>query len=454
VRLPKIFGTSSFRLALFYAGITGISFFLLFVLIFWSTARFMRHQIDDQVSNELNEVIADSQSGAAGAIQALVTGMVRHPSGFFYLLQDPQGAVLAGNLPSTDPRPGIREWGASPPREAARYAGIRGRGMEVGGDYLFVGWSTHQLNEMEEFIAESFLGGLIASIVLALTVGVVTSRRLLRKIENVSETSRNIVKGDLKQRVHLRHSGDEFDHLALSINAMLDRIEALMGEVRQVTTDIAHDLRTPLTRLRNRLELAQRTNADAPGLRDTIAHARRETDVILEIFGALLRIAQVESGARKSAFARVNVTDIINTVLEVYRPSVEEKRQSLRESVEPGLSLTGDRELLTQMFANLLENATLHAPPGAVVSVTAHGGMDCVEVTISDDGPGIPAAMRDKVLGRFFRLEQSRTTPGSGLGLSLASAIAQLHDAELMLTDNSPGLMVRVSFTEFSAQND
>jgi signal transduction histidine kinase len=312
--------------------------------------------------------------------------------------------------------------------------------------------STHQLNEMEEFIAEAFLGGLIASTMLALAGGVMMSRRLMRKIENVSETSRNIINGDLKQRVQVRHSGDEFDHLALSINAMLDRIEALLDELRQVTTDIAHDLRTPLTRLRNRLELSQRTNADAAGLRDTIAHARRETDVILEIFGALLRIAQVESGARKSAFALVNVTDIVNTVVEVYRPSLEEKRQHLRESVESGLSLVGDRELLTQMFANLVENATLHAPPGAVVDITARGTPAGLEVCISDDGPGIPESMRDKVLGRFFRLEQSRTTPGSGLGLSLASAIAQLHGADMTLTDNSPGLMVRVSFTVLSDQ--
>ena len=447
MHLPRIFGTSSFRLALFYAGLTGLSFFLLFGVIFWSTARFMRHQIDDTVSNELNEVIADSRSGAPGGIQFLVAGMARHPSGFYYLLQDAHGAVLAGNLPPIDPLPGIREWNGSLKDDKAGYSGIRGRGLDVAGDYLFVGWSTHQLKEMEEFIAGSFLGGLLASIMLALVVGAVTSRRLMRKIENVSETSRNIVNGDMKQRVQVRHNGDEFDHLALSINSMLDRIEALMEDLRQVTTDIAHDLRTPLTRLRNRLELAQRTHADAAGLRDTIAHARRETDVILDIFSALLRIAQVESGARRSAFARVNLSDIINTVLEVYRPSAEEKRQCVREAVEPGLFILGDKELLTQMFANLLENATLHAPPGARLTVSAHDSLDRLDVSIGDNGPGIPEAMRDKVLGRFFRLEESRTTPGSGLGLSLASAIAQLHGTEMVLTDNEPGLTVRVSFT-------
>jgi signal transduction histidine kinase len=406
----------------------------------------MRHQIDDSVSNELNEVLSD-QTNEPGGLQSLVQGMARHSSGFYYLLQDPDRVVLAGNLPPVDPQVGIREWSGSVKRQKTPYSGIRGQGVDVAGKYLFVGWSTYQLNEMEEFVADAFLWGLAASIVLALTGGIVMSGRLMRKIETVSETSRNIIKGDLKQRVPVHHGGDEFDHLALSINSMLDRIETLMEDLRQVTTDIAHDLRTPLTRLRNRLELALHPNSDERAIRDIVSAARRETDVILEIFGALLRIAQIESGARKSGFAVVSVRDVLDTVVEIYRSSAEEKHHVVEEAVEEGLATLGDRELLTQLFANLIENAIRHSPPGARISVGARSHSRRIDVSVADDGPGIPEPLRDKVLQRFFRLESSRTTPGSGLGLSLAAAIAHLHDASMTLSDNAPGLRVTVSLS-------
>lgn len=429
-----------------YAGLTGVTFVLLFSVIFWSTARFMRHQIDDMVWNELSEVLSDRQTGGLEGIRAIVRGMAQHPSGFYYLLQDPQGVVLAGNLPAVDPTVGIREWDPAPRSRRSAYAGIRGRGVAISGDYLFVGWSTHQLREMEEFVAESFCLGLAASIALALIGGVVMSRRLMRKIESVSATSRNIIKGDLKQRVPVQHSGDEFDHLALSINSMLDRIEMLMDGLRQVTTDIAHDLRTPLTRLRNRLDYAQRSTADVQGLLEVVGAARRETDVILDVFGALLRIAQVESGARKAAFAEVGMEDIIDVVTEIYQPAADERRQQLQKRVQSDLFIAGDKGLLIQLFANLLENAIRHSPIGAHIIISATREESRVQVCVVDDGPGIPASMRDRVLCRFVRLERSRTTPGSGLGLSLASAIASLHDATLSLADNAPGLRVTVSF--------
>jgi signal transduction histidine kinase len=227
---------------------------------------------------------------------------------------------------------------------------------------------------------------------------------------------------------------------------MLDRIETLMNGLRQVTTDIAHDLRTPLTRLRNRLELAQRAPLDAAGLRDALDGARRETDVILYVFGALLRIAQVESGARRAAFAVVNLSEVLATVVEVYRPTAEGKQQHLDEAVAADLQVFGDRDLLTQLFANVLENAIVHSPAGASLDVRALRASGCVQVEILDNGPGIPEAMRAKVLDRFVRLDASRTTPGSGLGMSLVAAIAQLHEATLRLSGNDPGLKVSLSF--------
>ncbi len=429
-----------------YAGLTGATFVLLFGVIFWSTGRFMRHQIDDSVSSEIGEIATDEQAKTSEGLRLLVQGMARHPAGFYYLLQNSRGMALSGNLPSTEPRLGVREWAEPSEDRRTPYAGIRGQGVMISDDYLFVGWSTRQLHEMEEFVAGAFLWILGASILLALSGGIFMSRRLMRKIENVSKTTRNIMDGDLQQRVAFQHGGDEFEHLALSINSMLDRIEALMEDLRQVTTNIAHDLRTPLTRLRNRLELAQRSPLAEAGLRDAINAACRETDVILEIFGALLRIAQVESGARRSEFAAVELSDVVETVVEVYKPAVEEKRQCLVETIGKDLLVFGDKELLTQLFANVLENAILHSPPRARLSIEAQRDTERVQVTIADNGPGIPESMRGKVLGRFVRLDHSRTTPGSGLGLSLVAAIARLHNATLTLAGNEPGLRVCLSF--------
>jgi signal transduction histidine kinase len=428
-----------------YAGLTGISFLILFGVIFWSTARFMRHQIDDSVSSELDEIMTDSQAPGPEQIATLVQGLTRHSSGFYYLLQDSAGVVRAGNLPSVDPRIGVREWGKSAQSKGSPYSAMRGRGVEFAGEYLFVGWSTHQLHEMEEMVVGSFAWGLAASIALALAGGAVMSGRLMRKIEVVSETSRNIIEGDLERRVPVTDAGDEFDNLADSINAMLDRIQTLMNDLRQVTTDIAHDLRTPLTRLRQRLELAQRSDVEAEGLRETLAVTVREIDVILGIFAALLRIAQIDSGARKSGFKTLDLSELMRTTAELYRPAAEEKSQTLEESIAAGLVIKGDHELLMLLFANLIENAVRHAPSGAKIDLIAQSAGARVEVIVGDNGRGIAAEMRAKVLQRFFRLENSRTTPGHGLGLSLAAAIVKLHDATMTLSDNNPGLRVTVS---------
>lgn len=443
MRLRNIYGTSSFRLALLYAGVTGISFALLFSIIFWSTTRFMRHQIDDSVANELSEIMAEAPGDTEGT-RAIVSGLARESSGFAYLLQDAQGRALAGNIRSLPPRTGVFEWESEATTADRRRGRIRVQGVRLGDNYLFVGWSTHQLHEMDEFIAASFIWGSVVAIVVALTGGAVMSGRLLRKIETITATSRNIIQGDLSQRVPVNRAGDEFDRLSVSINAMLDRIDTLMGDLRQVTTDIAHDLRTPLTRLGQKLEYAARTGAEGPALRQALDTASREVDDILAMFTALLRIAEVESGARKAAFAPVDLTEILNTVVEVYREAAEEKGQSLLARVDAGVVTMGDRGLLAQLFANLVENAIRHSPTGARIEVCAQRRGGSIEVSVADSGPGIPADMRAKVVQRFVRLETSRTSPGFGLGLSLAAAIANLHDSPLLLTDNEPGLRVAV----------
>jgi len=302
------------------------------------------------------------------------------------------------------------------------------------------------LHKMEEMVERSFLWGLAACMALALMGGIVASGRLLRRIESISETSRDIIDGDLKRRVPTGQVDDEIEHLAGSINAMLDRIQSLMEGLHQVTTDIAHDMRTPLTRLRQRLERAQRGDLDGMQLRELLVSTVKEIDITLDIFGALLRIAQIESGARKAAFGKVDLSELLRTVVELYRTDAEEKGQTVYENISGECVVHGDHELLMQLFANLIENAVRHAPDSACLVVSAAEIEERIEVQVTDSGHGIPIEERAKVLQRFYRLESSRTTPGSGLGLSMSLAIVNLHRATLSLSDNEPGLRATVSF--------
>ncbi len=443
----RLVRTSSFRLTLRYAALTFVSLLVLFVVILWSATNFMRHQIDITVDAEIGELLAAAGDDDLPALQRIVESTARESGGFFYQLQNAKGDILVGDLPKLEPVVGIRNWRRF--HALNEKIELRGRGTTAAQDsYLFVGTNAHEVHELRESITRSFLFGVAGSMLIVLVGGAALSFSVLRRIEAVSQTSRDIVGGDLKRRIALSGSQDEFDHLAESLNAMLDRIQLLMDGLRQVSTDIAHDLRTPLTRLRQRLELAQARAPDAAALHAMLGDTLIEVDAILQTFSALLRIAQVESGARRASFARVDLSELLQTVAEVYQPAFDEHRQLFTVSVERELSITGDRELLTQLFANLLENASRHCPAASRIALSATATESNVEVIVADDGPGIPAEMREKVLQRFVRLDASRSTLGDGLGLSMAAAVAVLHDAPLQLLDNAPGLRVVLSFAK------
>jgi signal transduction histidine kinase len=272
------------------------------------------------------------------------------------------------------------------------------------------------------------------------------SRGLLRRIEMISRTARDIMAGDFSRRIPVRGTGDEFDHLVTSLNAMLERNEAAMESVRQVSNAIAHDLRTPLTRLRHQLELAKRRARSEQEWRRAAQKCISEMDAILETFGALLRIAQIESGMPVRRFTMVDLSEVLRTVVELYHPMAEEKEQLLTAEIAARLTVRGDRELLTQMLANVVENAMKHSPKGASVAVATIESPGSIIVEVSDSGPGIPAEERSSVFQRFYRLERSRSTPGSGLGLSLVGAIAALHQIGIELTDSGPGLRFTLRF--------
>jgi signal transduction histidine kinase len=313
-----------------------------------------------------------------------------------------------------------------------------------------VGVDALPRREMQKLILRVFGWSSAISLLLAFAGGAVMSGGVLRRIETISRTARDIMAGDFSKRIPLRGTQDELDHLAASLNAMLERNQAAMENVRQVSNDIAHDLRTPLNRLRQRLELAQRRGRSVDEWRQAAEGCISDMDAILETFGGLLRIARIESGMPTRRFTKVDLSELLRTVIEVYQPMAEEKEQPFSTDIASGLMVWGDRELLTQMIANIVENAMKHSPLGASIGLLTSNTPRTTAVTVNDSGPGIPAEERARVFQRFYRLERNRSMPGSGLGLSLVEAIAALHDVSVELADNEPGLRVTLRFTRLT----
>jgi signal transduction histidine kinase len=311
---------------------------------------------------------------------------------------------------------------------------------------LVVADNLESVEDVEDVVLNGILVALALAVVLGLGAGALFARSLLRRVDGVTRTAEAIIGGDLSQRIALTGSGDDFDRLSVTLNTMLDRIADLLVNLRQVSNDIAHDLRTPLARLRQGLEETKIRGKSPADYERAVDRAIEEADALLDTFSALLRIAQIEAGARRSAFRTVDLSDVMRTVAEAYGPAVEDSGRYLQADIPDVLTVTGDRELLAQLFANLIENALRHTPRGTCIAL--HLGDDHSEIRaeVSDDGPGIPEQERVRVFRRFYRLEHSRTTPGNGLGLSLVAAIVELHQGAINLLDNMPGLKIVIHF--------
>jgi signal transduction histidine kinase len=312
---------------------------------------------------------------------------------------------------------------------------VRGRVGDVGDLHVFAGR-----------IELAMIAVAVLLLVLAAVAAVLVTRRTVGRIEQINATSRAIMLSGLDQRIPLRGSHDEWDRVAENLNQMLDRIETLMGEVKLVSDNVAHDLRTPLTRMRGRLEKAyhapRNSESDAALIGDTIA----DLDAVLGMFASITRISEIETRARKGAFRSVNLAEIADEVVELYDAAAEQDATRLSLGGDREVTVTGDRDLLFDAIANLVDNAIKHGRCGGQVIVTCRNDADGAAISIADDGQGIPADQHDHVFKRFYRLEQSRYTPGNGLGLSLVAAVARLHGAEIALRDNAPGLLVELRF--------
>ena len=439
--------TTGFRLAVLGATLASLTAGIVFALIYYSTLGAMRAALDADIRNEVSEIMTPGQAISRAAVISAIQDALSEPhAGMFYAFTKPNGQLIAGNLPVKRLRPG---WHSLTAPENGVFAPhvrvIRGRARRAGGGILFVGENATMLNELDELIRRSFAIGFGFTLLIGLGVGLFFGRRALFRIEAIGATSREIMAGDLTRRLALSGTGDEFDHLAEAINAMLARIETLMENIRQVGNELAHDLRSPLGRLRETLELALREPEPAR-MQGAVEEAIIQVDDSLALFAAILRLAQIESGARRASFTRIDLSALLVSVAETYELVAEEAGQSLAASIAPRLSLHGDAALLTQLFANLIENAVRHCPRGAGITLVAMAAAQATEVAVRDDGPGIPPERLPLVLRRFGRLDTSRNSEGHGLGLPLAVAIAELHDARLTLEDAEPGLRVIIRF--------
>jgi signal transduction histidine kinase len=452
--LAKTLTSSTFKLALIAIGTFGVIAGAIFAYVYLATASYVRSRSDRAILTEvasLKETYA--RTGREGLV-ALIGARLADPSfaDRVYLLVDPSRRVLAGN---------VGRWPATAPT-ASGWIEFRGDGVAAGeasspllramvqtlpnGDRLMAG---RDIGDLESFVA-SIKTAVIASVVLifalAAMASVLVTRRTVGRIEQINATSRAIMASGLDQRIPLRGSHDEWDRVAENLNQMLDRIQTLMGEVKQVSDNVAHDLRTPLTRMRGRLEKAslgpRAAESDQALIGDTIA----DLDAVLRIFASIVRIAQIETQARKGGFRIVDLAEIASGVVELYDAAAEQDATRLVLRGDREVMVTADRDLIFDAIANLVDNALKHGRAGGEVVVTcgtADGGRF---VSIADDGPGIPACEREHVFKRFYRLEQSRYTPGNGLGLSLVAAVARLHGARIEMCDNAPGLKVMLSF--------
>jgi len=451
MKLIDYLRSTQVRIVAGYSGLFAVSVIVLLGVVYWLATDEMDGQLRNNIRADADSLVElyrrEGRLALVRMIDARLQGARDNAAAYIY--QESGGKRLAGIGPAPLPFTGWRELKLVEPcrnckkKEREEYLGL---GIILDDTGLIVAHQLDTIHEIQEVLLRSFAWTLGLTLMLALAGGVFLGHAALRRLDAINLATREIVAGNLSQRLPVKGAGDELDTLAANINHMLDRIGQLMTNLQQVTSDIAHDLRTPLGRLRRRLEAARDKDLTVDEHRRSLDDAIGETDAILDTFAALLRIAQIESRARRAHFTDVDLSDIAGSVIDAYGTVAEDNGQRLEARIAPDVRLRGDPDLLTQLLANLVENAIRHCPAGTAIAVSLDRDGGRSILSVADTGPGIPAAERDKVLDRFYRVEQSRTTPGSGLGLALVKAVADLHDATLELADNNPGLRVTLRF--------
>ena len=456
--LGKLLRTTAFKLTLVYLGIFVLFAASLLAYFALNTRRLITEQITATVNGEVNGLSEQYGQGGLRRLVIVVDVRSRRPGSSLYLVTTPSGEGLAGNVGSLEPgvldHPGWLETNyhrLEAPEGAEHRALVRVVQLP-GGFHLLVGRDLEERERLFGIVVNAGQWSLALVIVLGLIGGFFVSRRVLSRIDAMTGTAQTIMAGDLSGRLPVAGSGDELDRLADNVNAMLERIEALMRGLKEVSDNIAHDLKTPLTRLRNRCEQALRSATGEASYRAALESTIAESDDLIRTFDALLMIARAESGQARDNMTEFDASEIARDVGELYEPVAEEKGIALKIDAPAAAPVRGNRELVSQALANLIDNAIKYAGPsgkvnGVPAEIVVRAGNDGerIAISVADRGPGIPDADRGRVVERFVRLEQSRSEPGSGLGLSLASAVARLHGGELKLEDNHPGLRTTIA---------
>ncbi|MBI1212855.1 MAG: HAMP domain-containing protein [Alphaproteobacteria bacterium] len=451
----RLLRTANFRLAAVYALIFGVSVMVLASVIYWRSTSELEAQARLRMQTEASALRTEYLQGGLKQLISAITGRQRGhvAGGLDYTVHDGRQTRYFGSLKELPHRSGWSTVTGPPDGDepAGQLEQLDVYTVPLSKSlWLSVGDDFGRIGVFGAVILETFVWALVLTITLAIVGGLVLSAGFLGRVEAITDTAKAIINGDIQRRIPRRGSKDELDDLADTLNQMLDRIGGLMEALRQVTNDIAHDLRMPLSTLRQTLESARERARSVPEFDHEVGRAVEDVDAILETFSALLRIAQIEAGSRRARFRDINLSDLVDNLMQTYAVVADDAGKSVRVTVPRGIHVKGDGDLLIQMIANVIENAIRHTPERTNIEVTLTKSPSPV-LTVADGGPGIPASERDRVFQRFHRLDRSRTTPGNGLGLSIVAAIAELHDIKISLDDNKPGLRVAMSFPGQSA---
>jgi signal transduction histidine kinase len=455
LRRSPLLRSAGLRFAALYAIIFGLSALALAIFLWWATAGLLNRQVEAAINADAQGLGERYEEGGIPALILTIQDRMSQnvDENAIYLLADSDLHPLAGNLDSWPTQVSASDsWFELVVRRGTHEALARIHRYDLpGGFHLLIGRDIGSRAKLRSLLTAGLLWALLVMVVLGSAGALAIQSLFKRSLADVSATADAISRGDLSNRVRISGRGDEFDRLAETINDMLDRIARLMDGVRQVSNAIAHDLRTPITRARARLEDAALHARDASDLHAAVERATSDLDGIVSVFQGLLRIAEIEAGSRRSAFASLDVYSLLADLHELYGAAAEEQGQQIDLLAKPPLSMFGDREL-QQAVANLLENALKFSPPGKPILLGAGRLGDRIEIVVADSGPGIPLEDLARVTERFYRGESARSTPGSGLGLSLVQAVVQLHNGSLRLEDNHPGVRAVLSLpAEFSA---
>lgn len=450
--LGKLLRTTAFKLSLAYLTIFALFAAFLLAYFAWNTGRLITDQITETVDAEITGLAEQYRQAGIRRLVLIVDSRSRRPGSSVYLVTTAGGEGLAGNVGTLDPsvldRPG---WTEIVYRRLDEASGPAHRALVrvfqlAGGYRLMVGRDLEERERVRDIVLAAGRWSVALVIVLGLAGGFFITRRVLKRVDAMTATTQAIMAGDLDERLPVAGTGDELDRLAINLNVMLERIEALMRGLKEVSDNIAHDLKTPLTRLRNRAEAALRMGTGEADYRPALESIIDESDALIRTFNALLMIARAESGQGRNEMEEFDAAAVARDVAELYEPVAEDKGIRVTVEGDDSLPVRGNRELVSQALANLIDNAIKYAAPreprdaGSEIAVEARGAGQQILLSVADCGPGIPEADRQHAIKRFVRLESSRSLPGSGLGLSLAAAVASLHGGELKLADNNPGL--------------